>query len=804
MRRAAIFAVCLALLGLVVSPLAPLAATEPGRIEGRVAGPEDAGLGGVTVTLEALGRSTLTDAEGRYAFDRVPAGEQALAFRLDPWEAQETVTVAEGAVAEVTTRVDWRPSFAETLTVEAASRQSERVVEAPSAVTVLGADEVARQAVHGELPRLLAGTPGVDLVQNGVYDWSLNARGFNRPVNRRILTLLDGRDPSLAILAGGQEWGALVLPLDELARVELVRGPGAALYGAGAFNGVLSLITRTPRESRGARLRLTAGELDTRRLDARWAGAAGQSWIKLVGSRQESEDFVRSRVSEVEYEPLPREALAPPRDHVRAGWLSARLDRELGRGGRLLTFEAGEMDHAGITTVTESGRVQRQDIRGPWGRFELSDSRWDLLGTYTRRDSDRELFLSTGFEEYFEESRLTLELKRTAELPGNRGRVSAGAAHGELRVDTESPQGLQTLFARPRTARYSAVFGQVSYDLGPSLKAVASLRWDESTLHDDRTSPRAALVWAVHPRHTLRLSWSSAFQSPTLSDAYLDLPVAAPLDLSALEQGLAPVLGGTRLGLESVPLVAAGNPELGIEKITSAELGYSAILGRSALLTINVYRSEIEDFVTPLIFTAGTSLGLFARDVFDPWQPPASLSPEASQAVLAALSAALPPNLFAVLSQRPDGSPFIPLLSYTNFGRVETRGAEVGLNADFAPWRLDLSYTWFDFDVREAAAESPLEANAPENQIGLGVAHHRGRFDAAMRGRWVDGYRWQAGLFAGEVPSYTVVDLSGSADLGGHWHTGIDVTNLLDDSHYEIYGGNLVGRRALLHVTYEW
>lgn len=696
------------------------------------------------------------------------------------------------------------PSFAETLTVEAASRQREPIAQAPSAVTVLETEEIERQATHGQLPRLLAGTPGVDLVQSGVHDWNLNARGFNRPVNRRILTLLDGREPSLAILAGGQEWGSAGLPLDEIAKVELVRGPGAALYGAGAYNGVLALTTKTPRQSRGLRLGLTAGELDTQRLDARWGGEVGNGfWVKLVGSAQESGDFTRSRVGRVEYELLPREAVAPERDRIRARWLSARLDRELGES-RLLTVEAGDMEHAGITTITESGRVQRQEVSGPWARFALGGNRWNLLGTWTRREADRELHLSTGFEDYFEESRATAEIRRTAEFARGKGQLTGGAFYSEIRVDTASPQGRQTLFSEARSAENSALFAQASYDVNASLEAVASLRWDESTLHDERFSPRLALVWAAHPFHTLRLSWSSAFQSPTLAEVYLDLPVAAPLDLSALEQSLAPILSGVPLGLGSVPIVAAGNPDLGIEEITSLELGYTAILGQHAFLTVNAYRSELESFTTPLLPTSGTSLGLFARDSFTPYRPPAGLSPEASAAVLAALAAALPPNLFAVLSLRPDGTPFIPLLSHTNYGLVKTRGLEAGFSLAFDPWRFDLSYTRFEFDVEEAARESPLAANAPENQAGFGIAYSRGRFDGGLRARWVDGFPWQSGVFIGPVPSYTVVDLSWNTELKAGWSVSVDVTNLLDDEHYEIFGGDLLRRRALLHVTYDW
>jgi iron complex outermembrane receptor protein len=693
-------------------------------------------------------------------------------------------------------------SFADTLVVEAASRQSERVVEAPAAVTVLEAQEIERRGAHGQIPRLLAGTPGVDLAQNGLFDWNFNVRGLNRSTNRRVLVLLDGRDPSLPIFAGGQEWGALGFPLDELATVELVRGPGAALYGANAFHGVLSLITKSPRESRGGRVRLTAGELDGRRADAHWAGELGGGiWLKGVGSFEESDDFTRDRTGGGEYAGLPPEAIAPPRDKVRASWGSLRLDRDLGT--RLLTFETGRMANAGITVLTDTGRNQRLDVEGPWARLRLDSPRWSVQGAYTGRDSDREVALGSGYEIFLDETRLSGDAEGRTEIAGGRGRLVGGASWSRLRDDSANPAGQQTLYDRARSTDQTAVFGQAGWRAG-DLELVGSLRWDHSDLHDDRLSPRAALVYGFDPGHTLRLSWSVGFQSPALAETYLYLPVTAPLDLSALEQQLAPLLGGTSLGLGSVPIVAVGNPDLELEEVESLELGYTAILGQHALLTANAYRSELDHFTTPLVPASGTSLGPYLSGSLQPWQPPPSLSPQAAQAVLAALAAALPPPFFALLSQQADGTPFIPYLSFANSGRVTTRGAELGLDAEAGPWRFDASYTWFDFAVREGAAESPLAANAPEHQAGMGVSWHGGRFDGALRGRWVSGFDWRSGIFAGRVPSYETADVAVGAELGRGWRAGASVTNLVDEEHRQIFGGDLLGRRALAYLDFQW
>ena len=73
-----------------------------------------------------------------------------------------------------------------------------------------------------------------------------------------------------------------------------------------------------------------------------------------------------------------------------------------------------------------------------------------------------------------------------------------------------------------------------------------------------------------------------------------------------------------------------------------------------------------------------------------------------------------------------------------------------------------------------------------------------------MRYRWVDSFRWLSGIYAGPVPSYGVFDLNASFKLTDHITAGADVANLFDNDHYEAFGADLLGRRALGHLTYSW
>ena len=104
---------------------------------------------------------------------------------------------------------------------------------------------------------------------------------------------------------------------------------------------------------------------------------------------------------------------------------------------------------------------------------------------------------------------------------------------------------------------------------------------------------------------------------------------------------------------------------------------------------------------------------------------------------------------------------------YANVGLVNTQGVDFGLQYFVTPeWRVQASYSWFDFEIVDVGDLQDLRdillPNTPEHKASLGVSWHRNRWSFSTAGRWVQGFRWSAGIFAGDVPSYTTVDLGAS------------------------------------------
>ncbi|HEX2834968.1 MAG TPA: TonB-dependent receptor [Thermoanaerobaculia bacterium] len=778
----------------------PLFAAD-GHIAGRITRANGTGIGGVIVQIVELGEAKLSDANGDFVFV-VDPGTYSLQFVAGDQAANETnVVVASGGTTRVDKKVDWNLSVAETITVYSASRRTERVVEAPAAVTVIAPEDIAAIAPSGQAPRLVESAPGVDFTQSGLYDTNFNARGFNSSLNRRILTLIDGRDPAIAFL-GAQEWAALSVPLDEMASVELVRGPGSALYGPNAFSGVLNMTTKQPKQTPGGRVMLSAGDLSTKRADLRHAGDLGadDAYYRVTLGYQQSDDFARSRNAGVEYPGLRPEARALALDEVQISFGSLRFDKHF-ENTDVLTFEGGYASVEGPVFQTGIGRVQVTDVARPWARFNYNKPHWNFSTYYDARRANAQVALSSGALLYEDSSNLHAELQTNWDLFKNRLRLAGGGAIHNQDVDTANPAGVQTLMTASTSEQQQALFGQLEYDLTNRLKFVGAARWDDSTLHEAQFSPKASLVFSPSTNHTVRYGYNKAFQRPNYSELFLSVPAAAPVNLAAAAAAnpqaapLAPVL--TALGFNNLPIIARGNEQLDVEKVQSHELGYSGIFGGKLFFTLDVYKSSMSDFVTDLLPGVNSAYVPYAVPTNNP-QIPAPVQ----AAVTGFLRAALASNYAGLTTV--NGRPTV-VFSYANAGEVDTQGAEVALNYYVNNnWIVDFNYSFFDFDVKEKALGDQLLPNAPENKFNLGLGYRGTKFDGKITYRWVEEYDWAAGVFVGTVPQFDVVNVSGSYKINDRFGFGLDISNLLDDEHYEAFGGDILSRRALGFVTVNW
>lgn len=144
--------------------------------------------------------------------------------------------------------------------VTSVSKQEQKLSEAASAVFVITAEDI-RKSNATDIPDLLRMVPGMDVAQIDASTWAISARGFNGRFANGLLVLLDGRSVYTPT-TGGVFWDVLGVPLDDIERIEVIRGPGASIWGDNAVNGVINIITKPASQTQGGLIVGGGGTVD--------------------------------------------------------------------------------------------------------------------------------------------------------------------------------------------------------------------------------------------------------------------------------------------------------------------------------------------------------------------------------------------------------------------------------------------------------------------------------------------------------------------------------------------------------------
>lgn len=168
------------------------------------------------------------------------------------------------------------------------SKKSETVAHAPAAVYVVTGDQIQRSGVT-TIPEALRMVPGVQVAQSDTNSWAVSIRGFNSTLANKLLVLIDGRSIYNPVF-GGTLWEANDLMLEDIERIEVIRGPGGTLWGANAVNGVINIITKHSRDTQGNLTSAIYGNEEKGTINARHGGRLsndGSYRIYAKGFRQD-------------------------------------------------------------------------------------------------------------------------------------------------------------------------------------------------------------------------------------------------------------------------------------------------------------------------------------------------------------------------------------------------------------------------------------------------------------------------------------------------------------------------------------
>ncbi len=449
--------------------------------------------------------------------------------------------------------------FAESIVT--ASKGAQSPLDAPSSTAVITEQDIRLSGIT-KIPELLRRLAGVDIMQVTGGQTEVSIRGFNQRLSNKTLVLVDGRSVYADIL-GATIWQTLSIGVEDIQRIEVVRGPGSALYGADAFNGVINIITKKPGEP-------AAG--DQRRSGLAGAyGSQATTHGSLWASGREGDFGWRMAAG---YDYLPRWSREVPngRADVRTGVgdqvessrtirLDARGSRQFGKAGTLNFgggLAQGSLEILGIGTL--------QDIVLP------SFAATDVTTSWSSDHIDARIF----WNRLRGDSSLNVNYVGQSLLPA---RVEQNIVDGEvvykgkLEVSNDLVNDLRigaayrykdvvwTYLDQDRFEHHYALFLHDELKIAKPLPLVADYRLDwVPYLERFQQSPRGAVL--VHPtkQSTIRGSVATAFRKPTFLESYLRLPIQLPVT------GAGQFSEGVRRDDPGFIVNA--------ERIISAELGY--------------------------------------------------------------------------------------------------------------------------------------------------------------------------------------------------------------------------------------
>ena len=808
---------------ILVSSAAPvlLAQAQTGRIEGRLVRADGSGVRGATVVLIETGAAEITGINGEFSFSGLPAGTYSIDAGLgDGLVTVSDLQVTAGETTAFAEVVDWEEElgFSDAVTVSGRTQRVERVVEAPAATTVVPETQIVRSAQHGQVPKLLQFTPGAQVMQGGVWDFNISTRGFNENFSRRVAVLVDGRDQALPFL-GFPVWSVNSFPFDDLAGVDFVRGPGAALYGTNSPGGVLNMTSKEPRFNQGGSVRLAFGQLGTLNLDTRWAGELGNDWYaRVVGGVRHNELFAVSRVGQPEYS----EACAPGTfvdclvpevlaidDDFRMFYGGVRLDKYL-QNGLMLTVDAGHSNEVGGVYQAAGQRIQTvASGKVPYATFKLSGDRFNVSTSYAGLISPGGYqTLSTGGVFPLNNShRIQVEGQTNWNFRDGSVQVVAGGVTAQERFKSFDevagrPYALRRFTSESQTPNDAGIrvnrhglFGQGAWDISDRVRVVLAGRGDWSSYHDFQVSPNLLLTYSLAENQNVRFGFSRAFQAPNALDRFIDIPFSPPADLSGFEAFCTPF--GVECGFGQTPVSILGNEFLDVETMRTWEVGYRGVLAERAFVTVDYYRTRTSNKQTGYLPQFGTGLGRLNAS-YGPWVGPAGLSEEITAQIR---------GLVPLLTNDFNGSNIILVGSQGLFGDANSQGVDLNLDLQLpGGWQPRFTYSWFDFENLDPrpAAEVFFLPNAPTHTYSLGLTYEGSHVGGSIDMRWVDDFRWSSSFFVGAVPSYRTVDVAASYQLSEEVGVGLTIANLFDSKHWQSFGGSILRRRALMSLHYGW
>jgi iron complex outermembrane recepter protein len=383
--------------------------------------------------------------------------------------------------------------------VTSVSRRSERLNQAAAAIIVITQDEIRRSGATS-LPEALSLVNSLHVARQTQGTWAISARGFNLTTANKMLVLIDGRSVYTPLFSG-VFWDVQDTLLEDVERIEVIRGPGATVWGANAVNGVINIITKTAADTQGGLVTAGAGDEERAFGGVRYGGGFGRGSEK-GHYRAYGKYFDRDSM-------------------VLVDGSDARDDMRMGQGGFRADWTASDLDAFTLQGDAYTGRI------GDPTRDDTDVDGGNLLGRWTRTASERSgLELQVYWDRthrripnLFEEHLDILDLDFQHRLPlAERHDLVWGFGY-RWHQDEVGNSSVIGFFPPRRSFGLASLFAQDEVSLlGDRLDVTVGTKVEHNESTGVEVQPSLRAAWKPNGRHTLWGGVSRAVRTPTRID----------------------------------------------------------------------------------------------------------------------------------------------------------------------------------------------------------------------------------------------------------------------------------------------
>jgi iron complex outermembrane recepter protein len=455
------------------------------------------------------------------------------------------------------------------------AKKDETLAESAAAVYVVTGDEIRRSGAT-TIPEVLRLVPGMEVARLDGSKWAVSARGFNDIFANKLLVLIDGRSVYTPLFSG-VFWDTQDIMLEDVEQIEVIRGPGATLWGANAVNGIVNVITRSAMDTQGGLASVSVGTEERNLVSVRYGGRIAPNVHYRIYARRALRD---------EQVAVTGAPAADGWDMVQSGFrVDADRDRDAAvLEGRLYSaelhqiFRVTELHPPGISLVADDTGTSGGHLLGRWQRQLADDAAVAIRAYYDR--SERDEITIVGHVNTWD-----LDLHHRFQL-GRGQEVVWGAGYRVIsdRLDEGSPTS--SFVPASRTYDIFSAFCQNQIRLSQSLSLILGSKLEHNDFSGFEVQPNARVVWVPRKTASLWGAVSRAVKTPARSDHDLRSNYA--------------VLSAPQDDAESRPLVARllGDRRFGPEKLVSFELGARGSLANRIQLDAACHYNRYSDLRT--------------------------------------------------------------------------------------------------------------------------------------------------------------------------------------------------------------